>query len=81
MENDSTDYLYGIGLFLEDTPSGFSYGSKSLGEDIVESLAVLQSLLEFGGFSLQLCIRELAVFLFQLQYFILNRLYALQLAV
>ena len=56
MKNDSTDYLYGIGLFLEDTPSGFSYGSKSLGEDIVKSLAVLQSLLEFGGFSLQLCI-------------------------
>ena len=81
MKNDSTDDLYGIGLFLEDTPCCFSYSCKSLGKDIVESLAVLQSLLEFGSFCLQFSVGEFLILLIQFEYFILYRLYALQLAV
>ena len=81
MKNDSTNYLDGVGLLLENTPSRLSYGSKSLGENVVESLACLEPVLEFLSFSFELSVGELLILLVELENFILNWLNALELPV
>ena len=72
MENDSTDYLNGIGLLFKNTPSSLSYSSKSLRENIIESLTSFESVLEFLSLSFKFCVGEFAVFLVETEDFILN---------
>ena len=56
MKNDSADELNGIGLLFKDTPCSLADCCESLRKDSVKGFALFESVLEFKGLSLELCI-------------------------
>ena len=65
MQYDAAHDLYAIVTQTQHAPCGFTAGGKCLGENIVQSFALCQTLLELRGLGLELSIRQLFVFLFQ----------------
>jgi len=58
VEDDAADELDPVGLHAQDPPGGFPAGGESLGQEVVQGLAVLIPLFEFGGLGLELLVGE-----------------------
>ena len=65
MQDDAADELHPVGAHAQHTPGGLPAGGKGLGQDVVQSLAILQTLLELRGLSLELLVGEGLVLILQ----------------
>ena len=53
MQNDAADELHRVGLHAQHTPGRLPDGGKGFRQQVIQSLALGQTLLELGGFALQ----------------------------
>ena len=81
MQHDAADELHAEGLHAQHAPGGLPHGGEGLGQDIVQLLAVGQTVLEDGGLLLQLAVGHGLVAAFQPFDFIDNRIDPFQLPV
>ena len=65
VQDDTADELYPVGTHAQHTPGGLTAGGKGLRQDIVQGLAVLQTLLELRGLGLELLVAERFVLILQ----------------
>ena len=70
MQHDAAEDLHRVMLELEHAPRRLAAGGERLGQNVVEGLAVGQTLFEFGRFGLQLAVAEFGIFFFQRQHLI-----------
>ena len=65
VKDDAADELDPVGAHAQHPPGRLPAGSKGLGQDIVQRLTVLETLLKFGGLGLQLLVCQGLVLLLQ----------------
>ena len=65
VQDDAADELYPVGAHSKNTPGGLPAGGEGLGQDVVQRLAVCQTLLELGGLGLELGVGQRLVLLLQ----------------
>ena len=65
MQHNAADELHPVGAQAQHPVRCLPDGGKGLGENIVGSLAILQTLLELGGFCLKLGVSEGFILLLQ----------------
>ena len=61
VEDDAADELHPVGLHAQHAPGRLPAGGEGLGQDVVQTLAIGDALLEFGGLGLELLVGELGV--------------------
>ena len=59
MQHDAADDLYRVGFQAQHTPVGLAADGKGLGQQIVQGLALFQTVAEFIGLGTQLLVGEL----------------------
>ena len=79
VQDDAADELHPVGPHAQHAPGGLPGGGEGLGQDVVQRLAVLETLLEFRGLGLQLGVGQSLVLLLQRLDFIRNGIDGLQL--
>ena len=65
VQDDAADDLHRVGAHAQHPPVGLPAGGESLGQDVVQGLALLEALFEFTGLGLELVVAEGLVLLLQ----------------
>ena len=79
MKNDAADDLHAVRLESDDSPRSLPDGRECFRKDIIQTLAILISLLEFRGLIAKLLIGKLRITVFEAHDFLYYRLDLLQL--
>ena len=80
MQHDAADDLHREVLHAQHAPRGLAAGGKRFRQDVVERLAVCQSLLKFWRHRLELLVGHFGILLVQCQHLVANRIDSLELA-
>ena len=70
VQDDAAHQLDRVGTHAQNPVGGLPDGGEGLGQDVVQSLALGQTVLEFLSFALQLFLGKIFVFIFQRQDFV-----------